>query len=531
MGMKPAEPIDSLRGTPIKYRDSFGIERTTILFDNDGRLVYHDLSFYTKDMFKNQERGTFKRYRGTRYTWQQTVTLEAYNRAINTFDKDNFDAGKRWITVRSGHGTGKTASICTISLHFLICFFGAQIGATANSENQLKDIYLKELYFWKDRLPAWLKANIEQLDDMVRIKGTKDWFLRARVAKPDKPEALAGLHGKYILIMADEASGIDAMTFQVMKGALTGANFIVIYTSNPTRTEGEFYDSHKAGANYIKLHYSSLDSPIVEADYEQRMADDYGRDSDEYKIRVLGEFASVAEMDDKGWIPLFANVTIMFEPERGQIINGGLIGLDPAGQGRDRSIGHIRDSVYLKEVLNEKTSTAPDLARKVETIRDAYNSKSGDISVDAFGIGAQVVANINTKVGETVNAILADKPREGTEAEFHSYKSELGWLFRGWVLRGGIIITNNPKEWLREFSLIKYKRDKQGRIMLQPKVEFKKEYGFSPDRFDAACLTMVKENPTRAVIYTKNELAIKENTDFLKKATATPKVADDFSSM
>ena len=49
---------------------------------------------------------------------------------------------KRWITIKSGHGIGKTSFLSVASLHFLICYFGAQIGVTANSEDQLKDIFL-----------------------------------------------------------------------------------------------------------------------------------------------------------------------------------------------------------------------------------------------------------------------------------------------------------------------------------------------------------------------------------------------------
>jgi hypothetical protein len=529
MGMKPSEPIDDLRGKPIRYRDAFGVERTTILFDLEGRLTYHDLSFYTVDMFKNQSRGQFKKYKG-RFTWQQTLVLEAYNRAVNTFGKDSFDEKQRWITVRSGHGIGKTATMSVIALHFLLCFFGAQIGATANSESQLKDIFLKELYFWKDRLPKGLKDQVEILDDIVRIKGDKDWFLRARVSRPEKPEALAGLHGKYVLIEADEASGIADMTFEVMKGALTGENFIVLYFSNPTRTEGEFFDSHKQGSSFTRLKFSSRHSPIVEEDYVEKWENDYGKDSDEVKIRVDGEFANVAEMDDKGWMPLFANVPIAIEPERGQVINRAIIGVDPAGKGRDRSIVQVRDSIYLKEVLNEATSSPIDLARKIETIRDAYNCSSGDIGVDGFGVGAEVVANIQTKIGEAVTAILADKPREGTELMFNSYKAELAWKLRNWLSRGGIIISNNPREWMREFDKIKYKRDRQGRIQLMPKEEFKKEYGFSPDRFDASLYTFFRDDPTMPVLMKKNDVEVLDMQKFIQRVeSARPNM--DFSSM
>lgn len=537
MKMRPAECWDSLKGAAIPITDAWGNPQTIILFDRDGKLVYHDLKAYTKAMFKNQDRGTFKRYHGSRYTWQQTVILEAYNRALNTFDRDSFDVVKRWISTVSGHGIGKTATMATVALHFLVCFPGAQIGVTANSENQLKDIFLKELYFWKEKMPDFLKVNITQTDDMVRIVNTKDWYLRARVSKPDKPEALAGLHGEYVLIMADEASGVDNMTYQVMKGSLTGGNYIVMYYSNGTRTEGEFYDSHLPGAEYTQLAFNSEDSPIVEEGYCEKMAHDYpgtgNEPSDEYRIRVKGLFARTEEMDEQGWIPLFANVTVLFEPERGQIINGAIIGVDPAGAGKDRSIITIRDNVYMKEVLNERTSSAPDLARKVETVRDAYNCKSSDIGVEAFGEGAKVVANIRTKGNDgSVNAILTDKPREETKDLYHTYKSELAWSLRAWCLNGGIVITNNKEAWLKEFGKVKYKRDKGGRIMLMDKVQFKKLYKFSPDRFDAAIHTFFRQDPTRAVIVKREDLATQEAAEFLKRTSAgVEKRADEFSSM
>lgn len=537
LNMRPAEPIDELKGKAIKYKDAYGREQTTLLFDIDGRLVYHELKFYTKDMFKNQDRGTFKRYKGTRYTWQQTVALEAYNRAVNTFDKDSFDMVKRWISIRSGHGIGKTALLSTISLHFLICFFGAQIGATANTEQQLKDIFLKELYFWRERLPSHLKDNLEMLDDMVRVVNTKDWFLRARVARSEKPEALAGLHGEFILIIVDEASGVADMVFEVMKGALTGANFIVVYTSNPTRNEGEFFNSQKDGAPYTSLKFSSRESPIVEEGYVERMEEEYPSNgdepSDQVLIRVDGEFAGLAEMDDKGWIPLFANVPIFFEPYNHQIIRKPIIGVDPAGRGRDSSIVCVRDIVYLKEVLNEKTSNELDLARKIETIRDTYGSTSNDIGIEAFGIGAKVVANVQTKTGENVTAVLTDKPREEVKDRYHTYKSELAWKFREWCLRGGIIITNNKANWLKELEKIKYKRDKQGRIMLMDKVTFKKDYGFSPDRFDAGCMTFFKDEPTMPVHLTKEQLEAKDMQEWLRRVQETERanLNDNFSSM
>lgn len=538
--MRPSEPLDELRAAPIPYFDGFGNKQTTMLFDRDGRLVHHDLKVYEPWMFKHQERGAFKKYHGARFTWQQTVILEAYQRAITTFDKDSFDEVSRWISVAAGHGIGKTADMSVIALHFLTCFPGSQIGMTASTQQQVEDIFMKEFWIWKEKLPVWLSANFVQTADHIRVDGSEDWFLRAQVARAEKPEALAGLHAPYVLILVDECSGVPDNVIETMKGALTGINFIVLYFSNNTRTEGEFYESQtdeKKGAMFVHLSFNAEESPIVSETSLQRWLDEAkgDRDADVYRVRVRGLSPHTEEMDEKGWMPFLANVRVLFEPERMQVINRGIIGVDADGNGSDEAGICIRDNIYMKLAFNGKTSSPQDGARKVEMVRDTYNCITGDIGVDAFGVGAKWVVNIRSKSLEDgqPNALLTDKPREGTELLYNSFKSELCWKFREWIIAGGIIITNNQKAWMDIFEKIKYKRDRQGRIMFMDKVTFKKLYKFSPDRFDAAIHTFFKDTPTMPVMMKKDELATIEGQQFMARANAAPPPAagDPFSSM
>lgn len=535
LNMKPSEPLDELRGKVFTYQVN-GERRQAIFFDQAGNLVHPNLKLYRVEMFKNQSPGAFKRYKGTRFTWQQTVILEAYNRALQTFGKDAYDLKDRFISVVSGHGIGKTSVLSIISMHFMFSFFGAQGSISANTETQIKDIFLKEFFIWQKRLPDYLQGNIEQLDDRIKIADDKDWFLRAAVARPEKPEAVAGLHSDHVILMFDEASGIHNKIFEVAKGALTGENFVYFMISNGTRAEGEFFDSHKPGSAYTKLQFSSRESPIVKAGFIEKMETDYPSNgeqhSDEVKIRVDGEFPSSTEMDEKGWIPLFANVTLRFEPAGLQKLGKCIGSCDPAGKGRDTSIGGVRDPIYLKEIFNEKISESKPLARKVETMMDVYNVSASDMAIDAFGIGAKVVAEVNTKVGESIVALLVDKPREETKHLYKNLNAELAWEFRKWVLNGGIIVTNHPKRWENELSKIKYKRDGQGRIELMGKIEFKKEYGFSPDRFDMAKMTFHKIEPYIKPELTKEQLEAKEAQDFLNKAQQMSTASsEDYSSM
>lgn len=530
--LKPSEPHPSLLNKEIEYTDELGYKRKAKFFDKEGRLVYPDLRKYRKKMFINQSREQFRKYNKTRLTWQQTVILTAYNRALQTFGMDSYVEVERWISTLSGHGIGKTACQNIIAHHFLTCFPGCQIGVTANTEQQIKDIFLKEFYVWNKRLPKAMQDSFKQTDDHIRIEDEKDWFLRAQVARQEKPEALAGLHGEYILILVEEASGVHSKVFEVMKGALTGDNYIVMYFSNGTRAEGEFYDSHKAGAPFTSLQFDSRDSPIIKPGYAEMIASQYGEDSIEFGIRVAGRFPDATEMDDKGWMPLFANVQVHYQKPGLQMLYNPIMGVDPAGKGSNHAVAGVRDEIYLKEVLNEQFSTPKQLAGRILTIADAYNIRPEDIGIDSFGIGAKVIANLHVPTGSTVNALLLDKPREETKDLYASEKAELAWMLRTWIANGGVILTNNPRAWKKELECIRYKRDLRGRITLMPKAQFKKEFGFSPDLFDMAIYTFHKESATKPISRNKNDLEREEAEEFMRKAGAMGgKKSGDYSVM
>lgn len=513
-GYLPSEPLDGLKGKAIRYELDNGTVHDATLFDRRGRLVYHDLKVYTKAMFKKQERADFTPPE-KRFTWQQTVMLTAYQRAIDTFDQDAYDTALRTISGRSGHGIGKTAVEAVISIHVLTTMFGACVGATANTSDQLQDILLKEIYVWKNRLPEPLRDCLRQTQDGIEVDGMKDTFLRARTASKEKPEALAGLHAPYVVLIIDEASAVDDKVFEVMKGSLTGGagtdNVLVLMFSNPTRLEGEFFNSHKEGGRCQQLAFSSEDSPIVSPSFVAKISDEYGENSDEYRIRVKGEFPAVEGLEDGGWVPLLPPECLRFVPDSPAFtLVRPLIGTDPSGSGRDSTCVSARDAIYLKLAARKRTTTPLEVATISENIAYALGSETRDISVDAFGVGAESLVHFDQRGnGGSPQAVLMDKPRDPTDVNgnkvdpkeamlFNSYKAELAWRFRTWLMAGGRIITNNEKAWRRELEPQKYRRTKSGRIELMHKVEFKKRYGFSPDRFDSACLTFHLDSAYKA---------------------------------
>jgi hypothetical protein len=59
----------------------------------------------------------------------------------------------------------------------------------------------------------------------------------------NQAENFQGDHGKHILIIADEAPGIELEIWDAMAGVAVGGDVRVIMAGNPTTPSGPFYDA------------------------------------------------------------------------------------------------------------------------------------------------------------------------------------------------------------------------------------------------------------------------------------------------
>jgi len=221
------------------------------------RFQQSPILFIEKMWKMTPERDNKKFIKGKNITWQQHDILLAVEEALH--------GDKKRISIRSGHGVGKSAVLSWLIIWYLFCFKDAQIPCTAPTSDQMHDVLWKEVAKWLDKLPAVIKEKYDWSANYVRIKESPEtWFARAKTARKEKPEALAGIHGDFVLFLIDEASGVPQEIFNTAEGALTEDNIIVIMISNPTRLIGYFYDSHHNDKdNWHTLNFSSIDSPIV----------------------------------------------------------------------------------------------------------------------------------------------------------------------------------------------------------------------------------------------------------------------------
>lgn len=424
--------------------------------------------------------------KGKNLTWQQWLALLAVERAL-------VGQAPKKISVVSGHGTGKSATFSWLILWYLFCFKDAQIGITAPTADQLNSVLWKELKIWLTKMPSKLAEKYDWQETSLNWKESPSTqFARARTARKENTEALSGLHGDYVFLGCDEASGIDDAIYRSAEGSLTGPNTLVVLISNGTRNLGYFYDTHNDDkANWQTLQFDSEESPIVDPSYVKRMEDKYGRDSDEFKIRVKGGFPSSEQMDDQGWIPLVTDRDVRVGADNLPFVGKKWLGIDPSGEGDDTTRWVLRDRFQARVVATEATSNDKGIAKKTYDLIQEFALQPQNVLVGNFGVGADVRAELllldhNMNI-QTV--MEGDKPSD--EELYLNVRAEMAFRARDWLIRGGALVGDELK---RDVIGYAYKSNLRGLKQLMDKPNLKKRLGRSPDRGDAFLMTFAYDD-------------------------------------
>lgn len=397
----------------------------------------------------------------------------------------------RRVSIRSGHGTGKSTFMAWCVLWFLACYFPAKVPATAPTSHQLEDVLWSEIAKWhrvmKERFPA-LGDQFEWTAGAFRMKSApNESFSVARTSRPERPEALQGFHADNILFLIDEASGVADNVFEVAEGALSTDGAYVVMAANPTRQSGYFFESHhKMRASWAALHWSGVDSPRVSREYVANMKKKYGEQSPVYKVRVLGEFVGAVD----GVISLelceAAKIRDVAVIEKAKVIWG----VDVARFGDDSSALAKRKGNHqlepVKEWYGKDTMQLVGLI-KAEWDRTPEHLRPVAVNVDVIGIGAGVVDRLKELelpvVG--VNVSETEAVNSGQERQFNRLRDELWWKSREWVEAKDCKLREDDEELIAELTTPTYTILSNGLIKVEGKPELKARGVKSPNRADA----------------------------------------------
>lgn len=424
---------------------------------------------------------------GKHLTYQQTLVLYGIEKALRG------EAPSRLSAV-SGHGIGKSATLAIVILWFLFVKQDSQVACTAPTADQMYDVLWKELKKWLERMPPQIGALYLWESSHIRVAGSEQtWFARAKTSSKENTEALAGVHADWVLMVADEASGIEEPIFETMEGALTSGNTLVILMGNGTRALGYFYDSqHKDKPRWQTFQFSSLDSPRVNKKYTEEIVAKYGADSVQYAIRVEGKFPDEGVMDDKGYVQMFAESDLHIVHYNDSWVPTGraVASLDPSGEGQDSSAWAVKDTALAGIVAEELTSTAKGMAMHSMTILEKFRVKPEDFIIDAFGAGhavSQEIALATAKLNPPwrVTPVNTGEPPE-LEVDKDLYLNKRAEAFHKlllWCRAGGELMWSERLK--DEMLSIRFRRTTTGKIQIMSKIEMKRLGFASPNKADA----------------------------------------------
>ena len=390
------------------------------------------------------------------------------------------------LAIRSGHGVGKSALLAWAILWWHVTRYPAKTACTAPTAHQLADVLWGELGKWHRTMLPPLAAEFVLRADRFELRGGVGQSVAlARTARREQPEAFQGFHADHMLLIADEASGIDDIIFEAGQGAMSTAGAKCILTGNPTRTSGFFFDCfHKNRAHWHTLAVSCAESSLVAPAYAREMAANYGLESNIYRVRVLGEFPL---SEDDVVIPLH-----MLEAAVGREVAPlksvrPIWGVDVARYGADSSaLARRKGNVLLGPVTRWRGKDTMQVAGLIHAAYIEAEEKPAEIVIDVIGIGAGVVDRL-VELGLPARGVNVAEAAAFAE-RYARLRDELWFSARAWF-EGLSSRLPEDDALIAELSGARYAFTSSGQLKVESKDEMKARGLRSPDTADAFCLT------------------------------------------
>ncbi|MFZ9767187.1 MAG: terminase large subunit domain-containing protein [Candidatus Limnocylindrus sp.] len=409
----------------------------------------------------------------------------------------NWIAGnERRISIRSGHGVGKSTAASWAMLWYLLTRYPVKVVVTAPTSSQLFDALFAELKRWVKELPDPLQQLLEVKAERIELKSSPtEAFITARTSRAEQPEALQGVHSDHVMLVADEASGVPEAVFEAAAGSMSGHNAVTILLGNPVRGNGFFFDTHhKLREEWKTMRVSCVDSPRVSEAYVNEMKSRYGDESNAFRVRVLGEFP---KSDDDTIISLELVEAALHRDVEPSDVELPIWGVDVARFGNDTSALCKRRGNVVTEL---RTWKGLDLMQLVGAVMAEWEStpnqsRPSEILVDSIGLGSGVVDRLR-ELNLPVRGInVSESPALG--GQFLNLRAELWHKAKAWLEERDCRVPKDERL-IAELTAPRYAFTSSGKIKIESKDEMKKRGLASPDVADAFCLTFASDAVTAA---------------------------------
>lgn len=393
--------------------------------------------------------------------------------------------------------------------------------------------------------------RIQQLHGLPGYTNPVEWkigdlgeLVAEGIKPPDHQEAgLNGYHSPNMLIVVDEAGGIAPSFGRDLEALTTGMNTKMLILGNPpVDAERTWFEGICNSDRYNHIEISAFDTPnftgeeteacracpdgvpahpvadhLVDRDWVQGLADEFGVDSPFYMARVLAQFPkdhtaktlpmswlelSHSNVVEVGHRPIKLGVDIAADGGDEFVIakaDGWKITVEYAKAGQDNAssvvvAGVIKDHILAAEKLHTERGITTPVRVKIDSIGVGWGivgllqawKKEGKFTADIIGIN------------------VAEKALDSNK--FASSRSEMWWNFRtliqpdaGNMGEQDLHLAISMKE-LAQLNGPQYASNSTGQIVVESKKDMKKRGLHSPDRAEAMLLAVYEsaKNPVLA---------------------------------
>ena len=405
--------------------------------------------------------------------------------------KEAQEASKRFKFVLFGGsvGSGKSRWLRWMMVYWLIKFFakykikGVRAGLFCEDYPSLNDRHLTKIKF---EFPGWLGEWNEQRKEFTLAPEYGSGIIAFR--NLDDPQKYLSV--EFAIMGIDEINRNPKSVFDMLRSRLRWPGIKDVKFLAGCNPLGEawvkniwvkrlFPPEEKEQYEFVFVPALPTDNPHLPPEYYKSLE---SLPENQRKAYLEGNWDAFDEgVDEKGYIRLVSDRELQGALTNESDHSGFIVGgIDPAAGG-DNSAIVSKSANLLEVVFNQKLQNTMDLVGQVIEINRAH--KVDMWIVDRTGVGQGVYDRL-TEMGYTVRGVAFNE-KSGDE-QYQNLKAELHFKLRKWIVSGGKL--KQDYGW-NELEVVKYK-NKDGKIIIQPKEDLFREGIPSPNVVDAAVLTM-----------------------------------------
>jgi hypothetical protein len=397
------------------------------------------------------------------------------------------------LAIASGHGIGKSTLVAWIVDWIMSTRPFAQGTITANTFTQLATKTWAQIQKWTALCITshWFRITGER---MYHVDYPASWFASAQTSKEENSEAFAGQHAanSTSFYIFDEASAIPDKIFEVAEGGLTDGEPMLFMFGNPTRNSGRF---HKAcfGSDRPRWIHRSIDSRASARTNKQQIdewAQDYGEDSDFFRVRVRGVPPRASDLQFIGTDRVEA---AQKNPALALSDDPLVVGVDVSGGGSAWNVIRFRRGFDGRTIPPMRWpgdfGRENMIAKLSEILRDPDPTKRVAMMFIDSAFGSPIVERLHVLGFDNVVEVnFGEKPPD------HHYLNMRAWMWnevKDWLPRGAI--DKNDERLEVDLTGPGWHLNKLDQIVLESKQDMQKRGVQSPDDGDALALTFAQK--------------------------------------